>query len=113
MKDIITLLEQCRARGATLTVEGHSIKVQAPYPLPDDLVLALKQAKPEILAELQRQHNDQLVPWMLEEWRRISIPAWRRILLESIESNDVKREEYARWMLRDILEDDEYRETER
>ena len=34
----------------------------------------------------------------------------RRILKESIEVKDTKREEYARWMLREILEDLEYRE---
>ena len=51
-----------------------------------------------------------LEPWMLWEWRRVSIPEWRRILQESIGKADSKREEYARWMLRDILLDPEYKE---
>ena len=53
-----------------------------------------------------------LNPWMLWEWRRVSIPEWRRILQESIDKEDTRREEYARWMLRDILLDPEYQEVE-
>ena len=49
-----------------------------------------------------------LEPWMLWEWRRISIPEWRRILQECLSKGDNRREEYARWMLRDILLDPEY-----
>src|ERR671918_33246 len=51
-------------------------------------------------------------PWMLWEWRRISLPQWRRILQESINQGDSRRETYARWMLRDILLDPEYKEPE-
>ncbi len=40
----------------------------------------------------------------LEEWRRINIPTWRRILKESQQTNDKGREEYARWMLVKVLE---------
>jgi hypothetical protein len=39
----------------------------------------------------------------LEEWRRINIPAWQRILRESIEAGDKSREKYARWMLTEVL----------
>lgn len=49
-------------------------------------------------------------PWMLWEWRRVSIPEWRRILQESIEQGDAKREEYACWMLREVLLDPGYEE---
>ena len=48
-----------------------------------------------------------LNPWLLEEWRRTAIPAWRRILQESIQSGDNKREVYARWMLNEVLEADD------
>jgi hypothetical protein len=51
-------------------------------------------------------------PWMLWEWRRISLPQWRRILQKSIEQGNLQGEEYARWMLRDILLDPEYQEPE-
>ncbi len=49
-------------------------------------------------------------PWMLWEWRRASIPEWRRILQESIGQGDTRRAEYARWMLREILLDPDYPE---
>lgn len=41
--------------------------------------------------------------WMLGEWRRVSIPQWRRILAVSIEQGNSYREEYARWMLSTVL----------
>jgi hypothetical protein len=53
-----------------------------------------------------------LEPLMLWEWRRISIPEWRRILRESIDKGDHQREEYARWMLQDILLDPDYEEVQ-
>jgi hypothetical protein len=51
-------------------------------------------------------------PWMLWEWRRASIPEWQRILQESIEKQDSRREGYARWMLREILLDPDYQEED-
>ena len=53
-----------------------------------------------------------LEPWILWEWRRISIPEWQRILHESKQKGDIQREGYARWMLRDILLDPELEELE-
>ena len=44
----------------------------------------------------------------LSEWRRASIPEWRRILSESIEQGEADREKYARWMLSEVLGDQEY-----
>jgi len=40
----------------------------------------------------------------LFEWRRLSIPAWRRILKESHAVGDKGREDYAKWMLEKVLE---------
>jgi len=40
----------------------------------------------------------------LDEWRRINIPAWQRILKESQAAGDKSREDYARWMLEKVLE---------
>ena len=66
-----------------------------------------------LLAEAEREPvlEEGLEPWMLWEWRRTSIPEWRRILQESIEQGDARRAEYARWMLRDILLDPQYLES--
>jgi hypothetical protein len=49
---------------------------------------------------------------LLEEWRRVSIPEWRGILQESVQQGNSRREEYARWMLQDILSDPDYQEQE-
>jgi hypothetical protein len=54
--------------------------------------------------------NDGLEPWILWEWRRGSIPSWRYILTKCIHSGDLRRAEYARWMLREILLDPDYEE---
>ena len=110
MKDVRTLLEECRNLGATFTSLDGRLRVQAPRPLPDELMADLKEAKSEIIAELQRPFMGQSECQPLEEWRRGSIPGWRRILQESIEAHNTRREEYARWMLREVLEDPEYRE---
>ncbi len=59
-------------------------------------------------AELEPRATEGLQPWILWEWRRVTTPEWRRVLIESIDDVDTKREEYARWMLRDILLDPEY-----
>jgi hypothetical protein len=37
-------------------------------------------------------------------WRKISIPQWQRILRESIRDKDQKREAYAKWLLKEVLE---------
>ncbi len=39
----------------------------------------------------------------LDQWEKLSIVAWKRILEESIESKDAGREKYARWMLSWLL----------
>ena len=53
-----------------------------------------------------------LEPLMLWEWRRVSIPEWRRMPRESVEQGDYRGEEYARWMLREILLDQDYEEPQ-
>ena len=48
--------------------------------------------------------------WMLWEWRRVSLPVWRRIFRESLDKGDHDRQEYARWMLGAVLLDPEHQE---
>jgi hypothetical protein len=59
----------------------------------------------QLMEEVWRipERDEGFVPWILWEWRRVSIPDWRRILSEAIEQGDAGREEYARRMLREIL----------
>ena len=73
-----------------------------------------EQRLKELFEEAGREPDleEGLEPWMLWEWRRVSIPEWRRILRESIESGDQKRESYARWMLGEVLLDPEYEEAQ-
>jgi hypothetical protein len=68
----------------------------------------------ELFTEAGRQptSKEDLEPWMLWEWRRVSIPEWQRTLEESIDKGDVRREEYARWMLREVLLDPDYEELQ-
>jgi hypothetical protein len=110
MNDVKALLEKCQALGATFTPLNDRFRVEAPQPLPDTLIAELIRAKPQILAELRGESSNKTECWLLEEWRKISIPDWRKILKESIETKDVKREEYARWMLQEMLVDPEYLE---
>jgi hypothetical protein len=53
MRDIKSLLGKCRNLGATFVPSDDHLKVQAPEPLPEDLMAALREAKSEILAELR------------------------------------------------------------
>lgn len=108
MNNTTQLLEKCRSLGATLTPANDQIKIQAPEPLPDILIEELKKSKAQILAELSWERRHEHECWLLEEWRRISIPDWRRILKESSETGNISREKYARWMLSEVLIDDEY-----
>jgi hypothetical protein len=43
-------------------------------------------------------------PWILQEWRRTSIPQWQRIFSEAEAKGDSKRAAYARWMLNEVLD---------
>ena len=113
MNDVKTIINRCQGLGATfILINDHHIKVKAPSPLPEDIIEQLRTPKPQIIAELRKILRKQAECWFLEEWRRTSLPSWRRILKESIESSNKHREEYARWMLKEILEDPEYREEE-
>ena len=62
------------------------------------------------ISESEPGVSEGLGAWIRWQWRGVSIPSWRGILVESRESGDQGREEYARWMLRDILKDPEYAE---
>ena len=46
----------------------------------------------ELFAEAGREPtiDEGMEPWMLWEWRRVSIPDWRRILKESTEKGDTR-----------------------
>ena len=106
MQDVETLLKLCRSFGATSTLLGDHLKI----PLPNDLVLELRQAKCQIVTKLRQQSRKTCDCWVLDQWRRVSIPDWHRILEESIKAKDKSRQKYARWILKEVLEDPDYKE---
>ena len=113
MTNASNLLKRCRDLGATFTVRGERLHIQAPEPLPDGVVLSLKALKQQVLLELEREHGRNPECQVLEEWRRVSIPEWRATLQTSIEQGVCHREQYARWMLREVLLDPAYEEQDR
>ena len=109
MSSVEILIESARALGAQFTVDGQRVTVVAPSPLPGDLMAMLRDKKIEVASYLTNQTVDcSFECWALEEWRRTSIPDWRRILRESIQRRDQRREGYARWMLSEVLLDEDY-----
>ena len=113
MRNALDLVKKARECGATFNlIDGH-VRIRAPQPLSESLLAELRKFKPEVISELRRERSvlsKESEYWLLEEWRKTSIPNWRKILQESINTNDIKREEYALWMLREMLEDPEYLE---
>ena len=108
--NVSALIERCRILGATFVPYTDWVKVRAPAPLPDELIRELKASKHAVLAELKHERRRENDCWLLEQWRNTAIPEWRRILHMSAESNDTGREEYARWMLKEVLKDPDYPE---
>ncbi|MBI4236306.1 MAG: hypothetical protein HY688_03005 [Chloroflexi bacterium] len=110
--EAVTLLRQAEAAGLTVIADGSQLVVRGPKNA-TPIVEQLGQHKAALLTYLRKRERPSPVPWVLEEWRRLSIPAWRHILEQSIEQGDRGREEYARWMLREVLLDPEYPKGQR
>ena len=62
-------------------------------------------------AGMEPTRDDGFEPWTLLEWRRVSIPQWQQTLKVSIADGDKHREDYAIWMLHDILLDPDFEEV--
>ena len=108
MTRVEKLLNEAHALGARFTLNGERVTISAPAPLPMSLMDRLRQHKEDVLTHIRGRPDFE--PWMLREWRNVSTPEWRRILQESMDSKDSKREDYARWMLGEVLLDPEYEE---
>lgn len=108
----VEVLERLHELGVSTEVSENTLLLRPGSRVPPGLVAALREHKAELLHVLkQRQATEAAFHcWVLEEWRRASIPDWRRILSESIACGDREREDYARWMLREALDDPEYQE---
>ncbi|MFC1935652.1 hypothetical protein ACFLX9_02690 [Chloroflexota bacterium] len=101
------IIERLNELGVTVALSGERLRLEPGSRVPSHLVEVLRQHKSEVVAYLRRQPIE---CWVLAEWRRRSIPQWRRILQESADQGDAKRQSYARWMLREVLLDPEYTE---
>ncbi|MDO8750663.1 MAG: hypothetical protein Q7K03_05915 [Dehalococcoidia bacterium] len=108
--DGVSLLNQAKAAGLQVWRRGDSLVIRGPKS-EEPLALLLLSRKPEVLPHVPQQVNAEEPPWILQEWRRVSIPQWRDILQQSLARGDKKRESYARWMLREVLVDAEYNDA--
>jgi hypothetical protein len=106
--NVADIVKEASELGITLRTDGDFVTYSPRSRTPQAFVDRLRQHKQAVLLYLRQQQSTSAEPWMLAEWRRLSIPDWRRILQQSIYKGDRKREEYARWMLREVLEDREY-----
>ena len=79
-----------------------------PSPLSDEHLATVRRFLWEGLPPTEVPPADPL----LGEWRRVSIPQWQRILQESVQQGNSRREEYARWMLEEVLLDPDYVEDQ-
>ena len=107
MSTAADLIAICTEHGGVFALEPNGILcISAPNPLPDELMERLREQKAEVLSYLQTHSNLAFIPWVLQEWRRSSIPQWRQVLQEATATGDSNRAEYARWMLWEVLHDD-------
>ena len=105
--DGVALLEEARAAGLVVECRADKLVIRGPRNA-EPLALLLIEHKSVVLPLVR----EPLVPWMLQEWRRVSIPDWRRILRESVTKGDKGRADYALWMLTQVLFDPEYEEDQ-
>jgi len=103
----MTLLHELGEQGVEVSlVDGNKIKTRVPRELATpELREHIRANKPRLIEELEAlkagvEGGDKV----LDRWRTDSIPQWQRILQESIEKGDIKRRDYAEWMLRDVLQ---------
>jgi len=113
MNDCSDLIRKCCDLKIMLTPDGNKLKMKGTSPMPDELRTALIEYKGAVIAELRHQRQIEVEGWICEEWRKINLPAWRRILKESIAVNDLARELYARKMLKDVLFDPDYKQEDK
>jgi hypothetical protein len=111
MNNVSNLIKEAEKQGTRFILENNRVILKAATPLPPILLEDLRNHKTEIQQYLIQSKPIRENNWLDEEWRRINLPCWRRILRESIEQKDTRRAIYARRMLREVLEDPDYKEN--
>lgn len=105
-RPVIELVEYAESLGVQFRIRSEGkVQVRRLQHLSNDVRLSLHQRKQEVHALLLARHEQEHSCWVLEQWRGLSIPSWRRILAESEAKGNTARAEYARWMLREVLLD--------
>ena len=104
MNHVSALIERCSALGATLTPFGDRLKVRAPEPLPSDLLVALKEAKPLVMAELLSRTARPII-WKgtSDEYRQALVVFEAEVVLAKAQlTGDPVRDWYARNRILDL-----------
>ena len=65
MSTVTALLDTVTGHGCTLTLDGETVRLRAPQPLPDDVLAELREHKAEVIDFLAaRQRNGVPVEWI-------------------------------------------------
>ena len=100
------ILERLHDLQVSIDVDGSDLVLRPKSALPKKLIEEVLLNKAAIILHLKHEENtDSFEPWALQEWRKVSIPQWRAALAESIKFEDEHKEQYARWMLIEVLQD--------
>lgn len=73
---------------------------QPPKKVTEKPVIVTKEA-PNVTNILE---NESINDWWMRRWKEFAVPGWRRALREAVESGNKRREKYARWILKEVLE---------
>ena len=74
MNLVVSLLSEVQAAGGTAIARGEKLRVQAPQPLPVELIAALRAHKADVLVALARAGNTNVSPvheeseWTADDW---------------------------------------------
>ena len=89
-------MKKTQQQPSLFDTELAKVETNLPVNVTIPIVSVIKAAESETKFEKPGDH-------MLQIWIGFAIPAWRRVLRESIAAGDKRREEYARKILRETL----------
>lgn len=102
----VDLLDKAMKSGLQVKAEGDHIVIRGPRSA-EAVAMEILANKVVVMALLAESPQIGFVPWVLQEWRRTAIPQWQSVLQEATAEGDMRRIEYARWILDEVLQDEE------
>lgn len=78
----IELMERVQALGGRLVLDGDGLAVEAPAPLPEELLVALRARRAEVLETLQPAPEDRRLSELLSGCSVVRV--WSRVLQETV-----------------------------